>query len=354
MEIEEKKKMGYVPIYKHIKNSEVWEYSIIARDMWIWFLIEAHHPERPEYDGKYTIKTGQLLASYAQIAKALRVRKGRGFSVPNTRTLERTIEWMKERTMVGTMVVPEGMIITILNYETWNDNENNGWDDSGDDWEYIESYNGSEHSYTLSALTLKEEPSKSSKRDDEKIFNHPENLSLSDSKDLKLDTTKPVDRWINAFHNHRPTAGHPFRNLPQPDIQDVKQRVQDFIDWQGEEKAIALLKEIFSNPQKPSSVKQAILFCNKIAEKNEAEKTKSPSFSNKCPECGHFGIMENLRNPTPQTQGVAPKWFGIKHFVCSKCNYRLKATEEMIQERKKSRGLENPKEREEAVPWLNP
>ena len=100
------------------------------------------------------------------------------------------------------------------------------------------------------------------------LYAHPENLSLSDSKDLKLDTTKPVDRWVNAFHNHRPTAGHPFVNLSPLEIQDVKQRVQDLIDWQGEQKAVELLNGAFATHPRPTTLKQALLACSKMIEQS--------------------------------------------------------------------------------------
>ena len=131
----DKKRKGYVPLYKHIKDSAVWQHSALARDMWIYFLIEAHHSERKEYDGRYTIKRGQLLTSYKQIAQALKVKQGSGFATPKYDAIDKTLRWMKEATMVTTHPVRHGTIITLLNYHTWNDTdtEENG---SGYDSDY--------------------------------------------------------------------------------------------------------------------------------------------------------------------------------------------------------------------------
>lgn len=130
----DKKRKGYVPLYKHIKDSAVWQHSALARDMWIYFLIEAHHSERKEYDGRYTIKRGQLLTSYKQIAQALKVKQGSGFATPKYDAIDKTLRWMKEATMVTTHPVRHGTIITLLNYNIWNetDTEENdsGYDDS--------------------------------------------------------------------------------------------------------------------------------------------------------------------------------------------------------------------------------
>ena len=328
---------GFVKQWRKEIDSEVWLKPPLYTRFWLWLKMAVDY------------KTGSMTTTYSQMAEAIAWVERGVLKRPNRKTLYEILGWFEGNSMVTVQSNRQYTTITLINWHLYNSNTNTKVTQNGQP-EVTE--DGQEDGHSLrSNKKLKEVQEEKKEREDHgTLYSHPENLSLPDSKDLKLDTkNSAVDRWVNAFHNYRPGGGHPFRNLPQPDIQDVKQRVQDFIDWQGEEKAIALLKEIFSNPQKPSSVKQAIMFCNKIAEKKEVEQTKLPSFSNKCPECGHFGIMDNLRNPTPQTQGVAPKWIGIKHFVCSKCNYRLKATEEMIAARKQAR---QPKE-EETVSWLN-
>jgi len=232
--------------------------KLLARGFWTEALLRANWEDRKDPRGRdvLDLKRGQFPMGWDEMAEDL------GCSIQNLRTIVKRFESLSELTSKSTN---RGTILTIVNYDIYTDQTNKI--NTQTNKQLTSNQQGTNNSKEVQEVEeFKEE--KKEREDHGTLYAHPENLSLSDSKDLKLDTTKPVDRWVNAFHNHRPTAGHPFRNLSQIDIQDTKQRVQDLIDWKGEDKAIELLNASFATHPRPTSIKQALLACSKMIEQS--------------------------------------------------------------------------------------
>jgi hypothetical protein len=95
-------------------------------------------------------------------------------------------------------------------------------------------------------------------------------------KDLALDDDTPTNRFIKAFQNKRPTAGHPLAKLTAAEIDETRLRIEEFIDWVGEARIDELIDAIFlPKRRKPASIKQAIMFAGLIVEKEEKNKNQN-------------------------------------------------------------------------------
>ena len=97
----------------------------------------------------------------------------------------------------------------------------------------------------------------------------------SGEPDLSLRPTNAVNRWLQQFMNHRPGAGHPLRNLEAPDVADARLRIESFIETVGEERASEILSKLFGQSDRPSTVKQALFFADKLI-KTEAQEDEAP------------------------------------------------------------------------------
>ena len=354
MTLEEKQGKGRCVIFKHLKDSEVWYYSMLSRSLWVWLLIEANHPDRHEYDGKHFVKKGQVLASYKQISRALKVKKGRGFVAPNDRTLESTLKWMKDRGMVSTLDVAEGMIITLTNYTGWNDSEVNGWDDTSDDWEDVKeddgSYDGSAHSLS-SSLSL----SKSSLL---KPLNPPTLTSVvrthapsqNDVQDVgeKEDHQKPKHPFPHIDDTPREDVNEGMEyiahinsaiartGIPVPSIRKRLCQIVDNVGW------IRVKEIVEANTTRLQSARVPVAMLCAIA---EAEPEKQPTPYH-CPIC-HTGEFNKSRRRWPKGSPCAPdKWQDVLMYECQKCKYRelVPENERVIKPAapKEARGVINP------------
>jgi len=113
---------GYFLKARQIKNSFIAHAPPCVREIWDYLLREANHADK-KYDGKI-IKRGQLFRSYKQIRTDLRWKIGyrtQYYSESQTKHCMNAL--MKER-MIELMKEPRGMVITILNYDYFQDPTN--------------------------------------------------------------------------------------------------------------------------------------------------------------------------------------------------------------------------------------
>lgn len=247
---------GFVKQWRKEIDSEVWLKPPIYTRFWLWLKMAVDY------------KTGSMTTTYSQMAEAIAWVERGVLKRPNRKTIYEILGWFEGNSMVTVQSNRQYTTITLINWHIYNSNTNTKVTQTGQP-EVTE--DGQEDGHSLrSNKKLKEGKEEKKEREDHgTLYTHPPNFSLSEKPDLKLDTeNSAVDRWINAFHNHRPTAGHPFVNLSPLEIQDVKQRVQDLIDWQGEDKAIELLTAAFATHPRPTTLKQALLVCNKKIEQS--------------------------------------------------------------------------------------
>ena len=103
----------YIRLYRKTISSDVWEMGPLAVQLWIYIMLRAVF--RPEGytmpNGKTHVERGQFLTTYPQLQEALRHKRGKGFSRLDGR----------------------GVVITLLNYDTYNPLENESGGQSGGD-----------------------------------------------------------------------------------------------------------------------------------------------------------------------------------------------------------------------------
>jgi len=216
-------------------------------------------------------KTGSMTTTYSQMAEAIAWVERGVLKRPNRKTIYEILGWFEGNSMVTVQSNRQYTTITLINWHIYNSNTNTKVTQTGQP-EVTE--DGQEDGHSLrSNKKLKEGKEEKKEREDHgTLYTHPPNFSLSEKPDLTLDTkNSAVDRWINHYHNFRPGSGHPFKDMKQEQILDSKQRVQDLIDWQGEQKAVEVLNQAFSTQPKPKSVNQAVYFCEKILERTNGD-----------------------------------------------------------------------------------
>lgn len=120
--MDEKIKGGYYIKARKIQESEIAHAPPHVREIWDWLIKEANHE-----DGKYQgilIKRGQCIRSYKDILDGLSWRVGWRKMRYSKHQCEISMKWLKNATMITTKKLIHGMLITILNYDYYQNPKN--------------------------------------------------------------------------------------------------------------------------------------------------------------------------------------------------------------------------------------
>jgi len=129
--MENKIKGGYYIKARCIQESEIAHCPPHFREIWDWFLMKANH--KPKKLNGRTIERGQLLTTYGAISDALSWKVGYRIERYKKHEIQSAMKWLMKQPMVATTKTTRGMIVTILNYdkyqnqknyETYNENHN--------------------------------------------------------------------------------------------------------------------------------------------------------------------------------------------------------------------------------------
>lgn len=113
---------GYYIKARQIKDSWVAHASPVVREVWDYLLREANHKDI-KYGG-YTVKRGQLFRTYRQIIKDLSWTVGFRSQYYHESSMKRTMNGLMKEGMIELMSEPWGTLITIVNYDYFQ-NQNN-------------------------------------------------------------------------------------------------------------------------------------------------------------------------------------------------------------------------------------
>jgi len=103
---------GFIILARKVLLSELWSKPPLYMKIWVWLMQNAAY-----IDGWKGLKRGQVKASYNEIAKALTYYVGARKCVPTLRNV-RTVLWaFSESHAVSLSGATGGMLITILNYD---------------------------------------------------------------------------------------------------------------------------------------------------------------------------------------------------------------------------------------------
>jgi len=112
---------GFFPLYRKLMDSDIWHRDDFQLKLWIYLLLNARYKDT-EIRG-ITVKRGQYLRSYAKMADDLKLIHGRGFKARNPEGVRYGCDAMAKAGMITVEGNLFGVLITIVNYDTYNPKE---------------------------------------------------------------------------------------------------------------------------------------------------------------------------------------------------------------------------------------
>lgn len=144
-------KGGYYIKARRIQESEIAHSPPHFREIWDWLLKEANHKDK-KIDGKI-IKRGQCFCTYNSILEGLSWKVGWRKQTYSKHGCEGTMKFLRSRSMIATKRTTRGMIVTILNYDLYQNPKN--YESHKEN--YNENYDSPQHSHTLNKNVKKGE-----------------------------------------------------------------------------------------------------------------------------------------------------------------------------------------------------
>jgi hypothetical protein len=164
---------GYYIKARCVQESEIAHCPPHFREIWDWLLLKANHKER-KLSGK-TLQRGQLLTSYKGISDGLSWKVGYRLERYKKWEIEKAMKWLTKTLMVATTKTTRGMVVTVLNYDKYQNQKN------------YESDNGSDNKATVKRQDKQE--CKELKKE-KKELEYPSWLNLELWKEFKKHRTK--------------------------------------------------------------------------------------------------------------------------------------------------------------------
>ena len=115
-------KGGYYIKARRIQESEIAHSPPHVREIWDWLLREANHKDVTKHG--QTFKRGQVIATYSEIQDALHWMIGWRKMTYSKWDCEKAMKVLVKATMITTRKTTRGMIITLLNYDKYQNPEN--------------------------------------------------------------------------------------------------------------------------------------------------------------------------------------------------------------------------------------
>lgn len=111
---------GYIQLSRSIRKSDIWELPPLHLKVWIWLLCRAVWKPEPEK----RLKRGQCLVTIPETIEAMKYFIGYRCERPTKKQIWGIYEGLRERDMIVTTKVTRGMIVTICNYDFYQDAKN--------------------------------------------------------------------------------------------------------------------------------------------------------------------------------------------------------------------------------------
>lgn len=110
---------GYIVIARKILDSEIMEKPPLYSKLWLWMLNKAKF-----MDNDNNLKRGQFKTSINEMREAMSWKVGYRKVVPSSKEIRNPYEWLMKGTMIDITKVTGGMVITILNYDKYQNQKN--------------------------------------------------------------------------------------------------------------------------------------------------------------------------------------------------------------------------------------
>ncbi len=111
-------KDGYYLKARCIQNSDISRTAPHIREIWDWILKEANHKDTK------VCKRGQCIRTYKDIIEGLSWQIGWRKMTYSKDNCETAMKWLKKHCMITTQKTTRGIIITIINYDKYQDPKN--------------------------------------------------------------------------------------------------------------------------------------------------------------------------------------------------------------------------------------
>ena len=206
---------GYILAAKKMLESEVMDKPPLFMKLWIWMLMQAKF--RPE-EG---LKRGQFKTSIKDMQAAMAHFVGYRKETPTAKQIRAIYESLTKGHMIGTTKVTGGMIITILNYDKYQDPKNY---EGHNERDYEREVEGTSIHYRKN---MKEERIKDSCPEPEKSDSEPNPEIFLEMPLIKRDGSHPVtlskiEDWQNDFPGI--DVRQQLRNIRQWNIANTSRR----------------------------------------------------------------------------------------------------------------------------------
>ncbi len=109
---------GYILQPRCIKYSDIAHAPPHVREIWAWILLEANHTDTN------VCKRGQLIRTYKDIQEDLHWMVGYRKETYKKHHCEIAMKWLRKATMITTMKTTRGIVITVINYDKFQDPKN--------------------------------------------------------------------------------------------------------------------------------------------------------------------------------------------------------------------------------------
>ncbi len=146
---------GYYIKARVIKESEVAHATPCVRETWDYLLREANWKGRKSH-GK-SIKRGQLVRTYKGIIDALYWRIGYRRERYTKTQMKTAMNWLRKRGMITTAKTTIGLVVTVVNYATYQDPKNYERHSEATNVHPIEDHSGTPNDFPMSTHLKQEE-----------------------------------------------------------------------------------------------------------------------------------------------------------------------------------------------------
>lgn len=106
---------GYILVARKLLESGIMEKPPLYAKMWLWMLLQASWKDHG------MLKRGQFFTSIDRMRDAFSYKIGYRVIRPSAKEIRSAYDFLTKGAMIGTAKVTHGMIITILNYDLYQD-----------------------------------------------------------------------------------------------------------------------------------------------------------------------------------------------------------------------------------------
>ena len=114
---------GHIKVARRLKESAIWSQDPHYLRLWTYLLLSVRWDEKPIKKGVVTIGRGQVLKSFRRIAEENEWTENRALKRWSTSRVKRMIDWLSENEMVSLHGTELGTLITIKNFNGYQDPE---------------------------------------------------------------------------------------------------------------------------------------------------------------------------------------------------------------------------------------